>query len=410
MTGTIIRSTLTEVRIGEQCQLRDPFTGQEIEAVVVGFDRDEALMTPLSDIHGLTSRTEVVSTGRLPVIPVGPQLLGRVIDAFGRPLDGQPLSGGAEAHLHAAPPPAMDRAPIDQRLSTGVRVIDGLLTCGVGQRVGIFGPAGTGKSTLLGAILRHAEADAVVLGLVGERGREVREFVEGVIGPEAMARASLVVATSDRPPLERVRAAEAATAIAESLRDEGRNVLLVIDSLTRVARALREVGLAAGEPPTRRGFPPSVFAALPPLVERAGPAAKGSITAFYTVLLDGEDDAQDPVADEVRGLLDGHIILSRDLAARGHFPAIDVLASVSRLMPAVADPAHMQNAIDLRHLVAKGRDIELLVQVGEYQQGADALADKAMAQKEAIDGFLRQKLDDASGFDATLAQLGEVTR
>ena len=408
VTGTIIRSTLSEVRIGEQCRLRDPFTGREIEAVVVGFDRDEALMTPLAEIHGLSSRTEVVSTGELPAMPVGPGLLGRVVDAFGQPLDGRPLPDCVRVPVHAAPPPAMDRAPIETRLATGVRAIDGLLTCGIGQRVGIFGPAGTGKSTLLGAILRHAEADAVVLGLVGERGREVREFVEGVIGPEAMSRATLVVATSDRPPLERVRAAEAATAIAEALRDEGRNVLLVIDSLTRVARALREVGLAAGEPPTRRGFPPSVFAALPPLVERAGPAAKGAITAFYTVLLDGEDDAQDPVADEVRGLLDGHIILSRDLAARGHYPAIDPLASVSRLMPAVAQADHLDHAQTLRGLIAKARDIELLVQVGEYQQGADPLADKAMAQQGAIDALLCQRLEEATDFETVLARLAEV--
>ncbi|MEL6477488.1 MAG: FliI/YscN family ATPase [Pseudomonadota bacterium] len=410
VTGTIIRSTLSEVRIGEECRLRDPFSGQEIGAVVVGFDRDEALMTPLDSIHGLTSRTEVISTGALPTIPVGPGLLGRVVSAFGQPLDGRPLPEASSAPIHASPPPAMDRAPIETRLSTGVRAIDGLLTCGIGQRVGIFGPAGTGKSTLLGAILRHAEADATVLGLVGERGREVREFVESVIGPEAMTRTTLVVATSDRPPLERVRAAEAATALAEALRDQGKRVLLVIDSLTRVARALREVGLAAGEPPTRRGFPPSVFAALPPLVERAGPAAKGSITAFYTVLLDGEDDAQDPVADEVRGLLDGHIILSRDLAARGHYPAIDPLASVSRLMPAVAEAAHLAEAQKLRGLIAKARDIELLVQVGEYQKGADPQADLAIERKDAIDAFLRQKLDEATGFEAMRATLAQAVQ
>lgn len=408
VTGTILHATVTEVRIGEECILRNPFTGEEILAEVVGYNRDEALLTPVGEVHGLTSRTEVVVTGALPRVPIGPDLMGRVVDAFGRPLDNRPLNVRSDAPVRRPPPPAMDRKAIDTVLPTGLRVIDGLLTCGIGQRIGIFGPAGTGKSTLLGAILRHSQADAVVLGLVGERGREVRDFVDNVLGEEAMSRAVLVVATSDRPPVERVRAAQAATAIAEGFRDRGMNTLLVIDSITRVARALREVGLAAGEPPTRRGFPPSVFSTLPPLMERAGPGPDAAITAFYTVLIDGDDEAQDPVADEVRGLLDGHLILTRDLAGRGQFPAIDVLASVSRLMPSLVGRQHLADAADLRTLIAKARDVELLVQVGEYERGADHTADRALDRAKDIEAFLRQPLDDATPLGTSLERLKEI--
>lgn len=408
ITGTIICSTISDVRIGEQCLLRDPFTGRKSHAVVVGFERDEALMTPLGDTYGLSSRTEVIATGEMPVVPAGAAVLGRVLDAFGKPMDGKPLEVHEFAPVHRAPPPPMDRPPISIAMPTRVRPIDACLTIGVGQRVGIFGPAGTGKSTLLGALLRYAQADVVVLGLIGERGREVREFVEHVLGPEAFARAVVVVATSDRPPLERVRAADAATAIAESFRDQGKNVLLVLDSLTRVARGLREIGLAAGEPPTRRGFPPSVFSMLPILVERTGPAGKGAITAFYTILLDGEDAGQDPIADEVRGLLDGHFMLSRELASRGHYPAIDILASVSRLMGEVTDQEHQAYAAKLRRMMSKARDVELLVQVGEYEKGRDKEADDALARLTMIDALLRQSANDPTDFAETRAFLAKV--
>jgi type III secretion protein N (ATPase) len=304
----------------------------------------------------------------------------------------------------AAPPDALSRALVNRPLPLGLRAIDGLLTCGEGQRIGIYGEPGGGKSTLLAQLVRGAAVDVVVVGLIGERGREVRDFIENQISAEARRRTVLVVATSDRPAVERMKAAMTATAIAEGFRDEGQRVLLVMDSVTRYARALREIGLAAGEPPTRRGFPPSVMAELPRLMERAGPAARGSITAFYTVLFEG-DGAGDPIAEETRGILDGHIILSPKLAASGHYPAIDVLTSRSRVMEAVVGREHRAYAGRLRDLLSRHAEIEFLVQVGEYRKGVDPKNDMALERIEAIRAFLRQASEDYTPFPEMLAHL-----
>jgi FliI/YscN family ATPase len=336
----------------------------------------------------------LVARGAAPGIPSGAGLLGRVIDGFGRPLDGYgPIVSTTTAPLH---PPALNpmaREPVAVPLGTGVRAIDALLTCGRGQRVGIFGGSGVGKSTLLGMMARGTDADIVVLCLVGERGREVRAFLEHDLGPEGLARSVVVVSTSDSPPLARQRAAYAATAIAERFRDEGRHVLLMMDSLTRFAMAQREVGLAAGEPPTAKGYPPSVFSRLPTLLERAGALrGKGSITGFYTVLVEG-DDQNEPIADAVRAILDGHIVLSRDLAGRNHYPAIDILQSVSRTMPDVTTPEHRARAGAVREWLAALRDSEDLVSVGAYVAGSNARIDGAIARRDAIGRLLCQSTD-----------------
>lgn len=405
--GTLLRATLEDALIGEECLIRDPITGDDLRAEVVGFDDGEVLLAPGGPIRGISSRAVVISTRTLPMAPAGPAMLGRVVDAFGAPLDdGAPIP--ADAPLHAAPPEPLSRPPIDRPLVTGLRAVDGLLTIGEGQRIGLFGAAGVGKSTLLSQIIRATEADAIVLGLIGERGREVREFLERDLGPDGLARAAVIVATSDRPATERLRAAYAATAAAEAFRAEGRSTLLLIDSATRVARAIREIGLSAGEPPVRRGFPPSTFALLPALVERAGRDATGAITAIYTVLVEGDDDDADPVADELRSLLDGHIMLSRDLSARGHFPAIDVLTSKSRVMAAITEPSQMAAATKVGTHLSKISDVEFLVQVGEYQEGQDQAADAALAARADIDAFLQQRPDEKSSFDETLAALGAL--
>jgi type III secretion protein N (ATPase) len=409
LTGTILRAKLRSCFVGEMCEVRDPISGHSVLAEVVGFDTDEALLTLLGDPHRINSRSEVVALGHGAEIPVGEAVLGRVFGPYGNPIDGKgDIDSTMTRPLTARPPNPMTREPITKVMPTGLRVLDGLLTCAVGQRIGIFGSAGTGKSTLLIELLRHADADVVVLGLVGERGREVREFVEHVSQDSAFDKACLVVSTSDSPALERLRAADSATTIAEHFREQGKNVLLIIDSVTRVARALREVGLAAGEPPTRRGFPPSVFSALPQLVERAGNSDKGSITAFYTILVDGQDDSLDPVADELRGLLDAHIILSRDIAAKGQYPAVDVSVSVSRLMNAVASDEHTNAAKQFRAQLKALQDVDLLVKVGEYKPGADAETDKALKNKDKMNAFLYPDKLEATPFDQTLSMLKDA--
>lgn len=407
LQGPLLRAILEDVRIGEECLLRRPDGKICLTAEVVGFDGAEVLLAPGGDPMGLSTRTEVVPTGRLPRAPVGEALTGRVVDAFGRPLDdGAPIP--ATGDLHKDAPGPMQRPPIDTALGTGVRAIDGFLTLGEGQRIGLFGAAGVGKSRLLAQIIRSATADRIVLGLIGERGREVAEFLERDLGEEGRARAAVIVATSDRPASERLRAAYAATAAAEAFRQAGHSTLLLIDSATRVARALREIGLAAGEPPVRRGFPPSTFAALPRLVERAGRTEKGSITALYTVLVEGDDDDADPVADELRSLLDGHIILSRNLAGQGHFPAIDILKSTSRLADTVASSEHVAAARIARGHLAKLDEIELLVQIGEYAEGADPAGDAALAAKAKLAEFLRQDSTDRTEFASCVTQLQDV--
>jgi type III secretion protein N (ATPase) len=326
---------------------------------------------------------------------------------LGKPIDGKTLSNCIEQPLYQDAPNPLSREPITTAFHTGVRAIDGVLTTGLGQRMGIFAVAGGGKSTLLSMMAKQAVADVIVIALIGERGREVREFIEHNLGEQGMARSVLVVATSDRPSMERARAAYTATAIAEGFRDQGKNVLLLMDSATRFARALREIGLSVGEPAVRRGFPPSVFAELPRLFERTGSNDKGTITAFYTVLVEDED-AADPVAEEVRSILDGHIVLSRQLGQEGHYPAIDVLGSASRIFNAITEPVHQQWAMHLRKLLAEYKKVEFLIQVGEYQQGADPVADEAIQKREALKRFLCQDVNDHQSFDNTLQLLAEA--
>ncbi len=396
--GVTIHASVAEVRLGEVCRLCDPVSGREVLSEVVGLPEDAAVLTPLGDLSGLSSATEVIPTGSEMRVPVGPGLLGRVLNALGEPLDGGPwpppdLDGTYP--LQAPPPQPMARDIIKAPLQLGIRALDGLVTCARGQRIGIFGEPGVGKSTLLAQIVKGTEADVIVIGLIGERGREVREFLERELGEEGRRRAVTVVATSDRPAIERVKAAYVATAIAEYFRDRGRSVLLLMDSVTRFARAQREIGLAAGEPPTRRGYPSSLFAVLPQLLERSGPGQGGAITGLYTVLMEG-DDTQDPIAEEVRSILDGHVVLSPELAHRNHFPAIDVLKSRSRLMDAVVDPEHSRLAGQVRDLMARYAEVELLVRVGEYQRGSDPRADEAIARIDAINALLRQGQDERS--------------
>ena len=402
VVGTIIKAYAPGTKIGELCALKNPWDEKEIMAEVVGFAKQMALLTPIGDLEGVSSTTEVFPTGEQHKVPVGEGLLGRVLDGLGNPSDGKgPFEVEEYYPTLADPPDAMSRQLITTPISLGLRSLDGLLTCGEGQRMGIFAAAGGGKSTLLSQIIRNTDADIVVLSLIGERGREVREFLERDLGEEGVKRAVTVIATSDRPSMERLKAAYIATAIAEFFRDRGRKVLLLMDSVTRFARALREIGLAAGEPPTRRGFPPSVFATLPKMMERAGCSADGSITALYTVLVEG-DDMTEPIADETRSILDGHIILSRKLAAASHYPAIDVLASVSRLMNEIAGPEHKDAAAKIRGLMSKYQEVELLVRIGEYKQGSDPAADEAISKIDTINNFLKQGLREQSNLEETI--------
>jgi ATP synthase in type III secretion protein N len=412
LLGVTVHASVPKVRLGEVCHLVDPITSRKVMAEVIGLADDMAVLTPIGDLTGLSSVSEVVPTGAELQVPVGAGLLGRVINALGEPLDGEPWPPHEIDRLSpvvAEPIAPFARRLIDAPIQLGIRALDGLVTCARGQRVGIFGEAGVGKSTLLADIVRGTDADAVVVALIGERGREVREFVERQLGPEGRKRTVVVAATSDRPAMERVKAAHVATAIAESFRERGRHVLLLMDSITRFARAQREIGLAAGEPATRRGFPPSLFAALPRLLERAGPTDHGSITAVYTILVEGEISL-DPVAEEVQAILDGHIILSKDLAQRNHFPAIDVLRSRSRLMDAVVPPEHRADAARIRELLARYAEVELLVRVGEYQRGTDAVADEAISKVDRINSFLRQASAAMATIEETRRQMREIVQ
>ncbi len=409
IVGSTIRAHLSSGKIGELCHLRDPASDRTVPAEIIGFNGGMAVLTPMGDIRALSLRTEVVPSGQFQGLALSDDLLGRVIDGNGKPLDGRPAAAGTNSPIHQNAPDPMARRVIDRPFPSGIRAIDGLMTCGEGQRIGIYGEAGGGKSTLMSAIVKGCSADVCVIGMIGERGREVREFVEGHLGVDAMRRSVVVVATSDRPAGERVAAAFAATRVAEYFRDQGKRVLLLMDSLTRFARAQREIGLAAGEMPTRRGFPISVFTMLPNLLERAGPGQTGSITAFYTVLVEG-DGTGDPIADETRGILDGHLILSAKLAAQNHYPAIDILRSKSRVMNNVVTADHRDCAGRIRDLIAAYADVELLVRVGEYAEGADPRVDAALARHDAIDAFLRQSMDEFSGFEDSVLRLQEIVQ
>ncbi len=410
VTGTIIRAVVPGVKVGELCILRNPWEDFHLKAEVVGFVRNVALLSPLGSCQGVSPATEVIPTGEILSVPVGEELLGRVVDGLGQPIDGGPaLTPRQHYPVFAEAPNPMTRMIISKPLSLGLRSLDGMLTCGEGQRMGIFAAAGGGKSTLLSSIIKGCSAEVCVLALIGERGREVREFIEHDLGPEGRKKAVLVVSTSDRSSMERLKAAYTSTAIAEYFRDQGKSVLLMMDSVTRFGRAQREIGLAAGEPPTRRGFPPSVFSELPKLMERAGNSDKGSITALYTVLVEG-DDMTEPIADETRSILDGHIILSRKLASKNHYPAIDVLASVSRVMNSIVTPEHKKAAQRLRQILAKYDEVELLVQLGEYKKGADAEADNALDHIDKVNAFLKQGLGEKSTFEETLQGLFAAVR
>ncbi|MEX0819275.1 MAG: FliI/YscN family ATPase, partial [Pirellulaceae bacterium] len=379
--------------------------GGPIEGEVIGFRDDLTLVYPFGALSGVRRGTPVRLKRTSRYLRVGDELLGRVIDARGRTTDRLPKPAlPFRIALDQRPPAATERPTIGAPLSTGIRAIDGLLTCGRGQRVGIFAGSGVGKSVTLGMMARSTSADVNVIALIGERGREVNEFIERDLGPAGLARSVVVVATSDEPALLRLQAAMTATAVAEYFRDQGQDVLLLMDSLTRFAMAQREIGLAAGEPPATRGYPPSMFSLLPKLVERAGRSERGSITAFYSVLVEG-DDTNEPVSDTVRGLLDGHILLSRDIASRGHYPAIDILPSLSRLMPSITSQEHRDAAQAVRSLMAVYRDHQDLISIGAYRQGTNSEVDAAILLHHEIDAFLRQRVDDPSSLGQTVSEL-----
>lgn len=409
VVGLVVEAYGPNARVGDLCHI-EPSGSEPIPAEVVGFRGDRTLLMPLGEMTGIRAGARVSTTGHGVRVPVGAGLLGRAVNGLGEPIDGLgPLDFEGFYPVHASPPAALERTMIDRPMPTGVRAIDSMLTIGIGQRMGIFAGSGVGKSTLLGMIARNGAADVNVIALVGERGREVREFMENDLGPEGRAKSVVVCATSDEPALVRIKAAMAATAIAESFRDQGLNVLLMMDSVTRFAMAQREVGLAVGEPPSTKGYTPSVFALLPRLMERAGCGARGAITAIYTILVDG-DDTNEPISDAARSILDGHIVLNRALTSKGHYPPIDVLQSLSRTMPMVTDTGHVQEANRLRELVAAYRDVEDLVSIGAYQSGSRPIADEAMARWPQIEALLRQDRADATDYATVRRQLTEVVR
>ena len=408
VAGLIIESDGPNVGLGELCLLRSPRADFSVQAEVVGFREHRVLLMPLGDTSGLHVGCEVAAFDRPPLPRPGPEMLGRVLDALGRPFDGRGLLP-VESNDFASgePPHPLRRQRIRTPFATGVRAIDAFVPLGCGQRLGLFAGSGVGKSTLLGMIARGAKADVVVVALVGERGREVREFLEKDLGPEGLKRSVVVVATSDKPAPLRLRAAFTATAIAEAWRDQGKNVLLIMDSVTRFAMAQREIGLAVGEPPATRGYTPSVFAMLPRLMERSGAGELGVITALYTVLVEG-DDMNEPVADAVRGILDGHLVLSRSLAHFNHYPAIDVLESVSRLTQDICTPEEVALAARGREHLALYRKNEDLISIGAYQKGANAALDKAIALHEPLGKFARQPVHEHTDRAQCYAQLKQI--
>jgi len=389
--------------IGEVCRIYND-RNQRITCEVVGFKEGNVILMPLGELVGISPGCRVVPDGKPLSIQCSDSLLGKVLDGLGTPINKEKLKNGVPYSLDSDPPDPLKRRRIKDVLPTGVRAIDGFLTCGEGQRVGIFAGSGVGKSTTLGMIAREAQADVNVIALIGERGREVLDFLEKDLGEEGLKKSVIVVATSDKPALVRLKGAFTATAIAEYFRDQGKKVILMMDSVTRFAMAQREIGLAIGEPPATKGYTPSVFAMLPRLLERSGMSDKGSITAFYTVLVDG-DDFNEPIADAVRGILDGHIVLSRALAAKNHFPAIDILSSISRLMSEIANEDHKSAASLARDLLAVYRDSEDLINLGAYVKGTNKKIDAAIAYNDSINGFLKQGIKERTKFDESLEQL-----
>ncbi|MCS6965423.1 MAG: FliI/YscN family ATPase [Candidatus Kapabacteria bacterium] len=410
VVGLLLESTGPYVPIGELCSLRDSDGRELCKAEVVGFRDTTMLSMVLGEPAAIAPGMEIVASGRPLTVRVGSSLLGRVLDGLGQPLDGKPLPPGLEERpVHATPPNPLLRQRVTQPIGTGIRAIDAFLTLGKGQRVGIFSGSGVGKSILLGMIARNTSADVNVIALIGERGREVRDFIEKDLQTEGLRRSVLVVATSDMPPLVRVKASLVATTIAEYFRDHGFDVFYMMDSATRLAMAQREIGIAIGEPPTTKGYTPSVFSLLHRVMERAGTGVNGTITGLYTVLVEG-DDLSEPIADAVRGILDGHIVLSRRLAAQAHYPAIDILESVSRVMPDIVSAAHLQAAQSLKALLATYRESEDLINVGAYQPGTNPRLDRAIALRDALTTFLRQGIHESSLFEDTIASLLQVAR
>ncbi len=406
--GMVIESTGPDVDIGTVCRIHSARRNTWIDAEAVGFKGNRLLLMPYKEMDGVARGSVVESTGDALRISVGPELVGRVLDGFGMPIDdGGPLRCKEQYTVQNLPSNPLSRPRIDSKIHIGVRAIDSLLTCGKGQRMGIFAGSGIGKSTLLGMMLRNVEADVNVIALVGERGREVRDFIEKDLQQEGMRRSVLVVATSDQPAMMRLKCAMTATTIAEYFRDQGKDVLLVMDSLTRFAMAQREIGLATGEPPVARGYTPSLYAIMPRLLERSGKFNKGSITGIYTVLVEG-DDVNEPISDTVRGILDGHIVLSRAYAMRNHYPAIDVLASISRIMNEIVPPEHMQAASTLRSSLSAYYENFDLISIGAYKAGSNPRIDNAIANIDRINGFLKQEIGEKAPFDETFRKMLEI--
>ncbi|NMB08853.1 MAG: flagellar protein export ATPase FliI [Tissierellia bacterium] len=408
VAGLTIESDGPIATIGELCYIYPYHKEEFILAEVVGFRDDKILLMPLGNMEGIASGSLVVASGKTLRVNVGEELIGRVIDGLGNPIDGKgPIKTQKTYKVSNAPPNPLERKVISEPLSLGIKAIDGLLTCGKGQRIGIFSGSGVGKSTLMGMVSRNSSADINVIGLIGERGREVREFLENDLKEEGLEKSVVVVVTSDQPALIRVKGALVTTAIAEYFRDEGMDVMLLMDSLTRFAMAQREIGLAIGEPPVTRGFTPSVFVVMPKLLERAGTSSKGTITGLYTVLVDG-DDLNEPVTDTVRGIIDGHIILSRKLANLNHYPAIDVLSSVSRVMPNIVDKRHLDMANKIKDNMATYNESEDLINIGAYKMGSNKKIDKAIALKEDIDEMLRQEVFETYQFEETISIMEKI--
>lgn len=408
VTGLTIESNGPMATIGELCHIYPDGRGEPVLSEVVGFKDDKILLMPLGEMEGISSGSIVVGSGKTLRVNVGDELIGRVLDGLGNPMDGLgPIKSNKFYPVSSPPPNPLDRMVITEPLSVGIRAIDGLLTCGKGQRVGIFAGSGVGKSTLMGMISRNSTADVNVIGLIGERGREVREFLENDLTDEGLSKSVVVVVTSDQPALIRVKAAMVTTAIAEYFRDQGLNVMLLMDSLTRFSMAQREIGLAIGEPPVTRGFTPSVFAMMPKLLERTGSSDKGTITGLYTVLVDG-DDLTEPITDTARGILDGHIVLSRKLANSNHYPAIDVLASISRVMPNIASKEHIKMASTIKDIMSVYNEAEDLINIGAYKRGSNKKIDLAIKLIDDINGFLRQETYKSPTFEETLETLQNI--
>jgi flagellum-specific ATP synthase len=407
IVGLTVESIGPEAKLGDLCKIYSSVDGQVMYAEVVGFRENVVLLMPYDNVDGIGPGCRVENTGKPLAVKVGDAILGNTLDGLGNPVDGTDLGLNEEYSVEAEPPDPMSRVIISEVLPLGVKAVDGLLTVGKGQRIGIFAGSGVGKSTLMGMFARNTKADINVIALIGERGREVREFVERDLGTEGMRRSVVVVATSDKPALIRNKAAKTATAIAEYFRDQGKDVLLMMDSLTRFSMAQREIGLASGEPPVTRGYPPSVYSEMPKLLERAGMSEKGSITGLYTVLVDG-DDFNEPITDTARSILDGHIVLDRKLGHKNHYPAIDVLQSISRCMSQIATKEHKKLAGRLKNVLATYNEAEDLINIGAYKSGSNKNIDYAISKIDAVNAFLMQQTDEKFTFDEELKMLGEI--